>query len=86
MDDVISVWDHGGESLNSFLTHLNTVDSKRLYFWFTLELEDSHKLPFLDTLIFSKSLSLEFSIYRKPTYNNRCLYFSFNHSPCIKEE
>ena len=62
MDDIISVWDHGEESLNSFSTHLNTLDAN---LHFTLELEDNHKLPFLDTLIFNKSLSLELSTYRK---------------------
>ena len=81
VDDVISLWEHGGESLNSFLTHLNTLDSN---LQFTLELEHNHKLPFLDVLIFNKSPGLEFSIYRKPTHNDRYLHFSSNHSPCIK--
>ena len=81
VDYVISVWHHIGESLNSFLIHLNTLDSN---FQFTLELEDNHKLPFLDVLIFNKSPRLEFSIYRKPTHNDRYLHFYSNHSPSIK--
>ena len=45
VNDVISVWDHGEESLHSFLTHLNTLDPN---LQFILELEDNNKLPFLD--------------------------------------
>ena len=64
MYDVISVCDHEEESLNFFLTHLNTLDSS---LQFTLELEDNHKLPFLNVSIFNMSLRLEFFLYRKPT-------------------
>ena len=81
VDDVISVWNHGEIELNAFLLHLNSFDSN---LQFTLELEDNHKLPFLDVLIFNKSLSLEYSIYRKPTHNDRYLHFSSNHPPCVK--
>ena len=81
VDDVISVWDHGEESLNSFLTTLNTLDSN---LQFTLELEDNHKLPFLDVLIFNKSPKFGFSIYRQHTHNDRYLHLSSIHSPSIK--
>ena len=77
MNDVFSVFDHGDASLNPFLTHLNILDSIVL---FTLLLEYNHTLAFQDLIIFNKSLSLEFSIYRKPTHNDSY----FNQSPCVK--
>jgi hypothetical protein len=73
VDDVISVWGYGEFSFNAFLVHLNTFD------WnlqFILELEENHKLNFLDVLIFKKSPNFQFSIYRKPTDNDRYLHFS----------
>jgi hypothetical protein len=50
-----------------FLAHLNSFDSN---LQFTMELEDSGKLPFLDILIIKNTPSLEFSVYRKPTHND----------------
>ena len=49
-----------------------------------MELEDSGKLPFLDVLIIKNNPSLEFSIYRKPTHNDRYLYFPSHHPPSVK--
>ena len=69
------------ERSHSFLTDLNTLDYSLL---FTLEVEDNHKLPFLDVIIFNKSPILEFSIVRKPTHNDKYLHFSSSPSPFIK--
>ena len=65
-------------TLKDFLAHLNSFDSN---FQFTIELEDSGKLPFLDVLIIKNIPSLDFSIYRRPTHNDRYLHFSSNHPP-----
>jgi hypothetical protein len=59
VDDILSVWEHGQDSLRDFLAHLNFSDSN---LQFTMELEDSGKLPFLDALIIKTAPSLEFSI------------------------
>ena len=81
VDDILSVWEHGQDSLRDFLAHLNSFDSN---LQFTMELEDSGKLPFLDVLIIKTNPSLEFSIYRKPTHNDRYLHFSSHHPPSVK--
>ncbi|XP_065573268.1 uncharacterized protein LOC136035407 [Artemia franciscana] len=81
VDDILAVWEHGQNSLKVFLAHLNSFDSN---LQFTIELEDSGKLPFLDVLIIKNIPSLDFSIYRKPTHNDRYLHFSSNHPPCVK--
>ena len=51
VDDILVVWEHGQDSLKDFLAHLNSFDSN---LQFTIELEDSGKLPFLDVLIIKK--------------------------------
>ena len=81
VDDILSVWEHGQDSLGDFFVHLNSFDSN---LQFTMELEDSGKLPFLDVLIIKNTPSLEFSIYRKPTHNDWYLHFSLNHPPSVK--
>ena len=81
VDDNLAVWEHGQDSLKDFLAHLNSFDSN---LQFTIELEDSGKLPFLDVLIIKNIPSLDFSIYRKPTHYDRYLHFSSNHPPCVK--
>ena len=81
VDDILTDWEHGQDSLKDFLAYLNSFVSN---LQFTIELEDSGKLPFLDVLSIKNAPSLEFSIYRKPTHNDRYLHFSSNHPPCVK--
>ena len=51
---------------------------------FTIENETEKKLPFLDIWIHRKNNKLVFSIYRKPTNNNRYLSFTSNHPIQVK--
>ena len=81
MDDVISLWNYGENELRGFLDHLNTYDRN---LQFTLEIENANKLPFLDVLIIRSIDKLDFTIYRKPTQNNRYLHFKSNHPPQVK--
>ena len=81
MDDVISLWNYGEAELRGFLDHLNTYDRN---LQFTLEVEIENKLPFLDVLIIRNADELDFTIYRKPTQNNRYLHFNSNHPPQVK--
>ena len=74
-------WEYGQDYLKYCLAHLNSFDSN---LQFTIELEDSGKLPFLDVSIRKNILNLENPIYRKPTHNDRYLHFSANHPPCVK--
>ena len=48
---------------------------------FTLEIEIANKISFLDVLIIRNLDGLNFTIYRKPTQNNRYLHFESNHPP-----
>ena len=81
MDDVILLWNYGEAELRGFLDHLNTYDRN---LQFTLEVEIENKLPFLDVLIIRNADQLDFTIYRKPTQNNRYLHFNSNHLPQVK--
>ena len=81
MDDVISLWNYGENELKGFLDHLNTYDRN---LQFTLEIEIANKIPFLDVLVIRSFDKLNFTIYRKPTQNNRYLHFKSNHPPQVK--
>ena len=81
MDDVISLWNYGEAELRGFLDHLNTYDRN---LQFTLEVEIENKLSFLDVLIIRNANKLDFTIYQKPTQNNRYLHFNSNHPPQVK--
>jgi len=71
MDEVISLCNYGEIELWGFLSHLNTYDGN---FQFTLEIEN--KLPFLDVLIVQNTDKLDFTIYRKPTQNNKYIHLN----------
>ena len=80
-DDIFYLWEHGDESLGSFLHLLNSLDPKLK---FTQESEVERRLPFLDVLVHRNDSCFEFSVYRKPTHNDRYLSYSSNHSPAVK--
>ena len=51
VDDTFIIWAHGREELVKFVDHLNKqFDSIK----FTMEMEESNFLPFLDTLVIRK--------------------------------
>ena len=65
VDDTFVVWQHGRESLQIFLDHLNGIHSN---IKFTMETENNNALPFLDVLIKKKSNGdLGHEVTRKPT-------------------
>ena len=75
------MWDLGDESLEFFLHLLNPLDPKLK---FTYELEVKRRLPFFDVLVHRNDTCFEFGVYRKPTYSDRYLNYSSNHSPAVK--
>jgi hypothetical protein len=81
MDDVISLWNYGEMSLVFFLDILNICDRN---LQFTLEIEIANKIPFLDVLIICSFDKLDFTIYKKPTQNNKYGHFKSNHPPHVK--
>ena len=48
VDDIFAIWNHGGEKLEEFLNHLNTI---HLNIQFTMEKEIEGQLPFLDVMV-----------------------------------
>ena len=82
MDDVISVWNYGESERKGYLEHLNTYDRN---LQFTLETETKGKIPFFRCIDNKQYLNkLDFTVYRKPTHNNRYLHFKSNHPPQVK--
>ena len=52
---------------------------------FTLETETDGKIPVLDVLIIRSVNKHDFTVYRKPTHNNRYLHFKSNHPPQVEK-
>ena len=82
VDDTFVVWQHGKESLQMFLDHLNSIHPN---IKFTMEIENNSSLPFLDVLVNKKKNgSLGHQVYRKPTHTDRYLNALSNHHPAQK--
>ena len=82
MDDVLVIWNYGESQIEGFLEHFNNLGGEIV---FTIENETGNKLPFLDIWIHRKNNKLVFSIYRKPTNNNRYLSFTSNFPIQVKK-
>jgi hypothetical protein len=83
MDDVLCFWEHGLDSLNLFFDQINRFDKN---IKFTLGLEKQDMPPFLDILLIKNDNGLLFSIYRKPTHNDRYLYFRSSHPISVNKK
>ena len=81
VDDTFVIWPHGRDTLNDFLSHLNSLAPS---IQFTMEIEEGGKLPFLDVLVQRGCDGLTTSVYRKPTHTDHYLDFRSNHHPRIK--
>ncbi len=82
VDDTFVIWPHGKDSLNQFLDHLNSQHST---IKFTMEIEQSGCLPFLDVLIKRNADgTLAHSVYRKPTHTKGYLNAASHHHPSQK--
>ena len=82
MDDILVIWNYWESQIEGFLEHLNNLGGELV---FTIENETENKLPFLDIWIHRKYIKLVFSIYRKPTNNDRYLSFASNHPIQVKK-
>jgi hypothetical protein len=78
VDDVLLIWEHGEEALNTFLRLANNEHANVK---FTLEVEEKSSLPFLDKLIIREGSKLGFKMYRKPTCSDRYIDASSHHHP-----
>ena len=81
MGDTFIIWPHGRESLDDFLSHINSL---RPSIKFTMETENDGRLPFLDVLVQREGSSLVTTVYRKTTHTDCYLNFRSNHHPRIK--
>ena len=79
VDDTFLIWAHGRDELGKFMDHLNKQsDSIK----FTMELEESNCLPFLDTLIIRKQNGgVSHKVYRKKTHTEQYLHALSHHHP-----
>ena len=68
IDDGFSIFKGDTNTINNFLTHLNSINPR---VQFTVEYEKNGQLPFLDILLTRKSGCISFSVYQKPTHSNR---------------
>jgi hypothetical protein len=60
------VWPHGKDTLQEFLCHLNNIHSN---ISFTMGLEESGTLPFLDVLVKKRTdRKLSHTLFRKPAH------------------
>ena len=77
IDDIFMIWPHGQDSLDSFISHLN---SRHNTIKFTAETSISH-VNFLDVAvtIISKMHKLTTSLYTKPTDSHNYLLYSSEH-------
>ena len=75
MDDVFTIWPHGDQALDEFLTHLN---SQRPAIQFTMEKEEVQKIAFLDVQVERKADSATTSVFRKKTHTNQYVYINYN--------
>ena len=76
VDDIFLVLKKGSLDLQQLLSNFNAINPA---IQFTLEQEDSNKLPFLDVLLTKSGSSIETEVYHKPTAVNRCLHFRSHH-------
>ena len=76
IDDIFLIWEHGTESLDKFISHLNNVHQT---IKFTSEISPT-KVNFLDTCVaISEDGKLTTDLYTKPTDSNNYLLYSSAH-------
>jgi hypothetical protein len=77
VDDTFVVWLHGREALQEFLCHLNNIHNN---IRFTMELEESGTLPFLDVVVKKRTDGkLSHTAFRKPTHTDLYLHVDSEH-------
>ena len=82
VDDIFIIYDYDDDSLNEFLALINNLIPS---IKFTTEIEESHKLAFLDVCVTHTNGQFQFNVYRKNTNTESYIHnFSF-HSKQIKQ-
>ncbi|GJQ87084.1 hypothetical protein Trydic_g23937 [Trypoxylus dichotomus] len=79
VDNTFIKWTNGGDKLQDFLPHLNSIHPK---IKFTTEIRNRNQLPFLDVLVIKKQVgSVGYTAYRKTTHTNHYLNAQSYHHP-----
>ena len=79
VEDTFFIWAHGKEELEKFVHHLNKQSNSIKS---TMEMGDSHCLPFLDTMIIRKQdRGISHKMYRKKTHTEQYLHTLSHHHP-----
>lgn len=76
VDDIICLWSGTHRQLSTFLNHINSLSPT---IKFTVEHENNRSLNFLDLTITRLESSLEFNIFRKPTFTDTLIPYSSSH-------
>ena len=75
IDDILMVWTHGNEKLDSFIAYLNSIHPT---IKFTSE-RSTTSIPFLDVKILLENGKIETDLYCKPTDKHQYLLHSSSH-------
>ena len=75
IDDILMVWTHGNEKLESFIAYLNSIHPT---IKFTSE-RSTTSIPFLDVKILLENGKIETDLYCKPTDKHQYLLHSSSH-------
>jgi hypothetical protein len=81
IDDTSMIWPHGPARMQQFVHRLNSV---RPTVKFTMEVEASDILPFLDVLVMKRGTKLVMKVYWKTTHTGRYLHLNSNHPYDVK--
>jgi hypothetical protein len=75
-DDTFMEWGASIDELHEFHNFLNNIHPRIQW---TMEIENDHKISFLDVLIFKNQQTIETSVYRKPSSSNRYIHYKSAH-------
>ena len=76
VDDILLVWPHSDEELDSFISFINGL---RDSICFTKEMEVNNRISFLDVCILRGTTGFTFSVFRKNTHTDRYLHRESSH-------
>ena len=65
-DDILTIWTHGSDTLESFLDYLNQIDSTGKI-KFTMQVQDEDGIEFLDLKLKLENSKIAVDVFAKPT-------------------
>ena len=80
VDDILLAWPHGG----NFDDFFNKINNLAPTIKFTVEWEENHAIPFLDTKVHRLTSGFSFAVYRKPTHSGQYIHYFSSQSDQVK--